>query len=502
MNMRDALKKVLPLAGACVFLISLSGLAFGQTPPALPSGGLQQRGFIFVPNWAPTGTSVDVPSFNRQTGVMYLADRNNFGATALDMNTLSYIGTIEVPNCRGVSTCSPSGVLVIPDLQKLIITDRDTHIFIYDLRAPGQGPTILTGPPGQDELDYDPINQRAYIGNTGSSFAETVVDMKNNRVLGSIALDTAPEQSRFNPVDGMIYVNVPGSGKLAIIDPQSGPFGAVVNALPTPTGCANAVDIDPVNNTAMLGCSAAPSMIIDLKTGATVQTFANTFGVDIGQFNPHTRRWYMGIRDNAAIGTCGKDTANRWAYMGVFSSSPAQLVGGLCTGLAAKAAGVDPVNNNILVPTTQFPPDANTTATGTAGILVFHDPAPSASGAPAGTIATDVKANLTAVAGSGVTGTLEITLRGRREFADVTANGLPASSTSVRVVVETTAGHETVPCGVSGSGAAFCQGYLIGDPLIGAPVNVGSGSTRVASGTLGTPTTIPAFIPEKASALE
>src|SRR5579885_1150832 len=164
----------LSLLAAAVLFMPLSRPLYGQT---LPSANLQQLAFIPMPKWTQASASYDVAYFDWETGVMYFADHANVGVSAIDTKTLTYLGTSSVPGCPGASFCTGmSGVLVAPDLQKLVLTDRDVHIYIFDLRLPGSAPTILTGPPGQDELDYDPINQRAYIGNTVSNFAETVVD--------------------------------------------------------------------------------------------------------------------------------------------------------------------------------------------------------------------------------------------------------------------------------------------------------------------------------------
>ena len=72
---------------------------------------------------------------------------------------------------------------------------------------------------------------------------------------------------------------------------------------------------------------------------------------------------------------------------------------------------------------------------------------------------------------------------------------MPASSTSTRIVVSTSVGYESVPCGVNGTGTAFCLGYLMGDPLIGATLSVSSAGTRVASGLIASTSTFPTFIP-------
>jgi YVTN family beta-propeller protein len=359
---------------------------------------------------------------------------------------------------------------------------------------------VLTGPPGQDELDYDPLNQRVYIGNTASDFAVTVVDVKNNRVLGSIPMSAAPEQPRFNPADGMIYVNSPDAATVFVIDPQQGPFGTIVNGLKVPAGCCNAIDIDPVSNTAFLGGSGATQQILDLKSGAVVTSFPLT-GTDIGMFNPHNRRWYMASDNRStAAGTtfpCTSASDKRTYMVAVYSNSPTanSLLGVQCTGRGHAVAGVDTLNNNIYVPQVQFPADPNSADTGRPGILVYHDPAPDVLGIPAGTVQSWTTAALATTGGSGVTGTVAISLRRRSMFVDAGLNGLPANSTSTFLVVNTTAGNETINCGVNASGQGFCQGDLIGDPLIGGWVNVGSGGNRVAAGTLTSVATFPTFIP-------
>ena len=499
----------LPSRLAIVLIVGLLSVpAFSQSIPTIT---LPQLAFIGIPNWitsaavGPTANvaSYDVPSFNRITGVMYLTDRPNFGILAIDTKTLTYIGNVEFPGCRTKTGCSPSGALVIPDLQKLVGTDRLNSIYIFDLRAPGLAPTILTGPPGQDELDYDPINQRVYIGNTASDFAVTVVDVKNNKVLGSIPLATAPEQPRFNPVDGMIYVNAPGSSKVFVIDPQQGPFGAIVNSFTTPGAagdCCNAIDIDPVTNTALLSGSPGPQMIMDMRSGAIQTTFPTSAG-DIGFFNPHNRRWYVATDNrNAPASTvfpCGKAQDGRTYMLDVISNAPTanQFIGVQCLGRGHAVAGVDTLNNNIYAPQVQYPADANNADSGRPGILVYHDPAPDVLGVPAGTVQSWTTATLATVGGSGVTGSVAISLRRRSMFVDAGLSGLPANSSTTYLVVETSAGHETINCGVSASGQGFCQGDLIGDPMIGAPVNVGSGGNRVAAGTLTSVATFPTFIP-------
>src|SRR2546428_2763376 len=219
------LMKTTTVCAGAVLLTFLTGTLWSQVPT--PNPGLTTVGIIPVPNWTATGTvSFDLSSFNPLTRVLYYADRNNHGATAIDTKTNTFVGVVAPPGCTGTSC--PSGALVIPDLQKLVLTSRGTTLWIYDLRVPGAEPlTVSPVPNGIDELDYDPIHQRIYIGNTVAPFFLIGIDLVGpaaGTVVASIPLPGSPEQPRFNPVDGLIYLTIPSVG-LLVMDPNAGPSG-------------------------------------------------------------------------------------------------------------------------------------------------------------------------------------------------------------------------------------------------------------------------------------
>src|SRR5262247_350152 len=142
-----------------IVLVLSSGLGVAQKALAQPTplAGLEAPQNITIPTWtsgapgfpANTQASTDVFSFDPSTHTMYFADRTNRGVSAIDTRTNTYVGTIVVPTCTaglnaaGAGSC-PSGVLVAPDVHKLVITDRSqvsgtttqllNHIFIFDLR--------------------------------------------------------------------------------------------------------------------------------------------------------------------------------------------------------------------------------------------------------------------------------------------------------------------------------------------------------------------------------
>src|SRR5260370_12170562 len=230
---------------------------FGQVPAT--NAGLSYMGVIPIPNWTATGATqeaTDLSSFNPVTQVLYYADRVNHAVDAIDTRTNSFLGLVPVPSCVG--SC-PSGVLVVPDLQKLVVTDRATPVYIYDLNLPRSQPLPVTVPSAIDELDYDPIHQRVYIGHTRRPYFLTGIDLTGanaNTVTASIPLPGSAEQPRFNPVDGLMYLTIPRVGVL-VFDPTAGTAGAGV-LLPTYaiSGCSgNGNWIDPVTNTMLVGCN-------------------------------------------------------------------------------------------------------------------------------------------------------------------------------------------------------------------------------------------------------
>src|SRR5262245_37165489 len=191
------------------------GIAKSVQAAATPLDDLDLLQKIPIPTWStggPAGSllnatqaSTDIWSFDPSTNTMYFADRTNKGVSVIDTNTNTYLGTIVVPGCVGLNAAGqgscPSGVQVAPDLHKLVITDRSNgggagtvllnHIYIFDLKL-GQftPPAGLALPAGfaPDELDYDPLNKRAYVGNTASgntatNFFVTVVDLLTNTIV-------------------------------------------------------------------------------------------------------------------------------------------------------------------------------------------------------------------------------------------------------------------------------------------------------------------------------
>src|SRR5262245_41341923 len=293
----------------CLDLAVVPGEKANAATPT-PLAGLEFLTKIPIINWTATGTnqaSTDVWSFDPSTNTLYFADRVNKGVSVIDTNTNTYLGTLKVPTCDVAGTrpgSCPSGVVVAPDLHKLVVTDRNTaltaggttvnlkSIFIYDLRLLSAAPIQLNLAAGTntDELDYDPINHRAYVANTSAPFFLTVVDLLTNAIVDSIPLPSNPEQPRFNPIDGMIYQSIPdddsnagANSSVLRIDPSKSGAAAIVKTFKLGPSClARGIDIDPLTNTALVGCAApGAQVLLDLSGDMSlITTFPGVTGTD------------------------------------------------------------------------------------------------------------------------------------------------------------------------------------------------------------------------------
>jgi hypothetical protein len=145
-----------------------------------------------------------------------------------------------------------------------------------------------------------------------------------------------------------------------------------------------------------------------------------------------------------------------------------------------KALAVDSLQNTIYMAVRQFPADPGSTTTGQPGVLAYVDPATTQ---PPTAV---IQAVLSPLASASSQGTVRTRLVGRRVHVDGIPTGV--SGTSALISITTTVGNESVPCGVDGaSKRAFCNGYLIGDPLVGGTVTLAVDGVPVSRGLIVVP---------------
>jgi hypothetical protein len=346
-------------------------------------------------------------------------------------------------------------------------------------------------------MDYDPINRTVYVITDDKPYYLVGISLPFKEIVSQTQLPGSADLVKFNPTDGKIYIaaedadNMNAGAGVYVYDPAA---KAVTAQYKVGSACpGHGIDIDPVSDVASVVCFGGTSngdMAMNLQNGKVISFFSDVGGTDSVVFDGSNRRFYAGAGLNTAStsgcpGTPPGPFGTIVPIVGVFEAtgsgaSAAKLDGVACTGRGNHIAGVDPIDNLIYVPVSQYPADPKSTTTGQAGIVVFRDLTPSAQSPFMSGSAT-----LTPVGSGSVSGTVHMALQDRRIYVDAFPQGIQGQA--AWLTIPTTVGNELTPCAVNTTTAsAVCGEQLIGDPLIGATVTLSVDFNAAARGTIST----------------
>jgi len=136
--------------------------------------------------------------------------------SALGNNTVEVIDLRDGKRIKTIGGLKePQGVLYVPDNDRLYVASgKDGSVRIFDGTSYALLKTIEYGDDA-DNLHYDSRHQRVYVGYGSGAMAE--IDNQGNKT-GEIKLDAHPESFQLNKDDSRIYVNLPGSHEVAVLD--------------------------------------------------------------------------------------------------------------------------------------------------------------------------------------------------------------------------------------------------------------------------------------------
>ena len=136
--------------------------------------------------------------------------------SALGNNTVE---VIDVKAGKRVKTITglaePQGALYVPETDRLYIANaKDGSVRIFDGTSYALLKTIDYGEDA-DNLRYDPGRKRVYVGYGSGALGE--IDAQGNKS-GEIKFDSHPESFQLEKDSGKIYVNLPESRKVVVVD--------------------------------------------------------------------------------------------------------------------------------------------------------------------------------------------------------------------------------------------------------------------------------------------
>jgi len=181
---------------------------------------------------------------------------------ALGNNTVEVIDLRSSQRIHSITGLgSPQGIAYVPSLDRLFVAnDKGGILKIYDGKS-FQLLGELNFKDDADNLRYDDATKKIYVGfGTGGI---GIVNAPDGKEIGSIKLSAHPEAFELEKNGRRIFVNVPNSRHVAVIDRDK---REVINKWKTDLAFGNfPMAIDETNHRLLVGCRL-PSKLVVLNT--------------------------------------------------------------------------------------------------------------------------------------------------------------------------------------------------------------------------------------------
>ena len=186
----------------------------------------------------------------------------------------------------------PQGILLVPELRRLLVTNGESAFAqIFDSATLDPVKTIELRDDG-DNIRYDPVTHRAYVGcGKGRNGALVVVDVQAGTKLADIELSGHPESFQLEAKGTRIFVNVPTAQAVEVVDRSS---GKVVASWPLAARNNYPMALDEARGRLFVGTrSPANLLVIDTSSGLVVASLESVGDADDIFYDMGTRRIYV-----------------------------------------------------------------------------------------------------------------------------------------------------------------------------------------------------------------
>jgi DNA-binding beta-propeller fold protein YncE len=234
-----ALAVVIALAGNCLAAAESSGAEL-QLKQTIPLPGVEGR--------------IDHLDLDAAGDRLFVCALGNNTADVLDLRKGERVHTIS-----GLG--SPQGLVYIAELNRLFVAnDKGGICKIYDTKS-FQTVGELNFKDDADNVRFDSAAKKIYVGFGSGGIA--VVNAADGKQIGSIKLSAHPEAFELEKNGERIFVNVPNSRHVAVIDRKK---GEVIATWKTDGAFGNfPMAFDEANHRLFIGCRI-PSKLVVLNT--------------------------------------------------------------------------------------------------------------------------------------------------------------------------------------------------------------------------------------------
>ena len=226
------------------------------------------------------------------------ADNQRLFVAALGNNTVVVVDTQSGKVAYTVSgLAEPQGVLYEPQKKHLWVANgADGSVRIFDAQTFKPVRSIELGDDA-DNIRRDPAAQRIYVGYGSGGLA--VLDADGNKV-ADIKLDAHPESFQLERSGPRIFVNLPNSKKVAVIDRSK---SALLASWATDEAASNfPMALDETNGRLFIVCrKPAVLLVLDTKSGAVVTKLPTVGDSDDVFYDQRRKRVYASGGEGAIL---------------------------------------------------------------------------------------------------------------------------------------------------------------------------------------------------------
>jgi DNA-binding beta-propeller fold protein YncE len=240
---------------------------------------------------------------------LYIAALGNDSVEVIDIVAGKRLQSVTGPK-------KPTGIRVLPSSGKVVVASGDDgQVRVYDAAMKLLGSVDKLD--DADNVRLDPAGKVAYVG-YGSAVA--VIDPEAPKVVTSIKFDGHPEAFQLETNGPRIFVNVPTSKHIAVINREK---QAVIAIWPLQGAAANfPMALDEAHHRLFIGCrKPAKVLVVDTETGKTVGSVDCCGDTDDLFYDADAKRLYV-TGGEGSISTIQCDEAHRYRLLGNTPTAP------------------------------------------------------------------------------------------------------------------------------------------------------------------------------------
>jgi YVTN family beta-propeller protein len=224
---------------------------------------------------------IDHMSFDPGSGRLFVAALGNNTVEVIDAKGAKRIHTIS-------GLHEPQGILYLAKVDRLYVANGDDGTLkIFDGTSYQLLKSVSLGSDA-DNVRFDPEQKEIYVGYGDGALA---IVHEDGTKIGDIKLDAHPESFQLEKTGSRIFVNLPDSRKIAVVDRKS---KAVISTWKTGQALANfPMSLDEQDHRLFIVCrKPAQLLVLNTDTGAVVTTIPTVGDCDDIFYDRTAKRLY------------------------------------------------------------------------------------------------------------------------------------------------------------------------------------------------------------------